>query len=63
MLLAAYALYLIFLLKTHPDYFQSVTAEQEQRSMIAVEPGQGGRQPAGRVGAGSVDERNPRRGA
>jgi Ca2+:H+ antiporter len=28
-LLAAYALYLVFLLKTHPDYFQSVTAEQE----------------------------------
>jgi Ca2+:H+ antiporter len=30
-LLAAYALYLVFLLKTHPDYFESVTiAEVEQ---------------------------------
>jgi Ca2+:H+ antiporter len=28
-LLAAYALYLVFLLKTHPDYFQSVTTEHE----------------------------------
>jgi Ca2+:H+ antiporter len=28
-LLAAYALYLVFLLKTHPDYFQSVTAADE----------------------------------
>jgi Ca2+:H+ antiporter len=28
-LLAAYVLYLVFLLKTHPDYFQSVTAAEE----------------------------------
>src|SRR5262245_2224844 len=28
-LLAAYALYLVFLLKTHPDYFQSATLEAE----------------------------------
>jgi Ca2+:H+ antiporter len=28
-LLAAYALYLIFLLKTHPDYFQSVAGQTE----------------------------------
>jgi len=29
-LLAAYALYLIFLLKTHPDYFASATARQDE---------------------------------
>jgi Ca2+:H+ antiporter len=29
-LLAAYALYLIFLLKTHPDYFKSVTGADEE---------------------------------
>jgi Ca2+:H+ antiporter len=28
-LLAAYALYLVFLLKTHPDYFQSVAAQSD----------------------------------
>src|SRR5262245_62186597 len=28
-LLAAYALYLVFLLKTHPDYFQSVTTAED----------------------------------
>jgi Ca2+:H+ antiporter len=28
-LLAAYALYLVFLLKTHPDYFQSVTSSED----------------------------------
>ena len=29
-LLAAYALYLVFLLKTHPDYFASATARQDE---------------------------------
>jgi len=29
-LLAAYALYLVFLLKTHPDYFASASARQEE---------------------------------
>jgi Ca2+:H+ antiporter len=29
-LLAAYGLYLVFLLKTHPDYFQSVTATETE---------------------------------
>jgi Ca2+:H+ antiporter len=31
-LLAAYALYLVFLLKTHPDYFESATGEAEHEA-------------------------------
>ena len=62
-LLAAYALYLVFLLKTHPDYFASASkAEAEHgHDEAAVERRAGSGQPGRRVGARGLDERDPGR--
>ncbi len=57
-LLAAYGFYLVFLLKTHPDYFQSVTVTETEQGPrgSAVESGASGRQPGRCVGPGRGDE-------
>ena len=56
-LLIAYGLYLLFMLKTHPEFFAS--RRRSRRTPWrgrALGNAQSGRQPAGRLGLGSVDE-------
>ena len=50
-LLAAYVLYLVFMLKTHPDFFQSVDGEdgRSTRASTALESWARDREPGGRL--------------
>ncbi len=58
-LLLAYGLYLLFMLKTHPHFFSSaaVSEEHHERGRALGNP-EGGRQPDWRLGARGLDERD-----